>query len=43
MPITKDYLHKALFLAVTAAVIYLFYKVTAPFFVPIIWAGVASV
>jgi predicted PurR-regulated permease PerM len=39
----KQYLSVTLFLVIAAAVIYLFYKLLAPFFVPLMWATVFSI
>ena len=39
----KRYLTITLFLVVAAAIIYLFYKLLAPFFVPLMWATVFAI
>jgi predicted PurR-regulated permease PerM len=39
----REYVLVALFFALTAALVYLFYRIIIPFFVPICWAGVLAI
>lgn len=43
MTMKQHYLSISLFLAVAAAVIFLFYKLLAPFFAPLMWATVFAI
>jgi len=39
----REYILVVLFFAITAALVYLFYRIIIPFFVPICWAGVLAI